>query len=451
MICNSTIRILSIAAASCASPLLAGSAPPVPATPPPADSPLSFYGGKLVFDVHERMRFEYRENNFDFDNSIDSLTDDSWLLQRFRIGMKWTPLPWFSLYVQGQDTREYDSDRPDIIGTMGAEGDDQFDLRQGYIRLGDPKAFSLTAGRQVMLYGDERVIGPLDWANQGRTFDVIKLRYEGKGWWVDAFASSVVTFRDEKFNESDWLSDSDTRDQTFSGVYFSTTLWGPQTTDLYVLQLHEENADDTDFLSFGARVKADVKKTGGWDYEMEAVVQTGEVKDRDLSAWAIHAGIGYVWLQHPWKPRVFAEYNHGTGDENATDGDTETFQNLFPTNHKFYGYMDFFSWQNIHNPAISFSVAPTKDLTLRADGHLFWLADTGDAWYRANGVTMVRPINSSADSYVGAEIDFTAIWKPKKWLTVQAGYSHFFAGDYAEATGPSDDADFVYTSAAIDF
>ncbi len=447
-----TLRFLSLAAASGVSTLVAGPAAPVAPLPPPVDAnPLSFFEGKLVLDFQERMRFEYRENNYDFNNSVDALTDDSWLLQRFRIGAKWSPLPWLSLYAQAQDTREFNSDRPNIIGTMGAEGNDRFDLRQGYIRLGDPKAISLTVGRQSMLYGDERLIGPLDWLNQGRTFDAVKFRYETKGWWVDAFASSVVTFRDHQFNQSDWLSDSDLRDQTFSGIYFSTTMWGPQTTDLYALHLHEENGGDTDFFTFGTRVKADVKKTGGLDYEAELAVQTGEVKGRDLSAWAVHAGIGYVWLQHPWKPRVFVEYNYGTGDENAADGDSETFQNLFPTNHKFYGYMDFFSWQNVHNPSISFSVSPAKDITLRADGHLFWLADTSDAWYRANGVTMVRPINSAANSYVGAEIDLTATWKPKKWLAVQAGYSHFFAGDYPEATGASDDADFAYTSVTIDF
>ena len=31
-------------------------------------------------------------------------------------------------------------------------------------------------------------------------------------------------------------------------------------------------------------------------------------------------------------------------------------------------------------------------------------------------------------------------------LALQAGYIHFFGGDYAKASGPSDDADFVYTS-----
>ena len=33
----------------------------------------------------------------------------------------------------------------------------------------------------------------------------------------------------------------------------------------------------------------------------------------------------------------------------------------------------------------------------------------------------------------------------------RGGYSHFFAGGYVSATGPSDDADFGYAQATINF
>ena len=77
-------------------------------------------------DELELLLAAARENNFDFNDAVDSLTDDTWFLNRFRVGMKVTPAPFFSIYVQGQDTREWDSDRPNIIGSLGAEGDDSF-------------------------------------------------------------------------------------------------------------------------------------------------------------------------------------------------------------------------------------------------------------------------------------------------------------------------------------
>ncbi|MEY4484028.1 MAG: hypothetical protein RL693_1480, partial [Verrucomicrobiota bacterium] len=147
-----------------------------PVQPKAAENPLSFYDGKLIFDFQERLRFESRENNFDFNDGIDSLTDDSWFEQRARLGMKITPNDWFSFYVQGQSSLELDADRPSIPGVLGAEGDDAIDLRQAYIKLGK-KDFNVTIGRQLLSYGDERLVGGFDWNNIARTFDAVKVHY----------------------------------------------------------------------------------------------------------------------------------------------------------------------------------------------------------------------------------------------------------------------------------
>jgi hypothetical protein len=443
--------ILSLGSALGGDTASLGKNPPPVTTPPPEENPLSFFDGKLVFDFQERLRFEYRDNNFDFNDSLDSLTDDAWLLQRARIGIKVKPTSWLTFYAQGQDTREFFADRPNIIGQLGAEGDDSFDLRQGYIEIGDPKKFSFKLGRQVLSYGDERLVGGLEWVNQARVFDAAKLQYTADKWSVSAFTSSVVSAVDGEFNKSDWIDSDATRDQFFSGVYFSTTWLDVQTTDVYAFHLSENSATgDTNFATLGTRVKADPKKLGGFDYELEAALQFGDVKGKDLSAFAAHAGAGYVW-QNDWKPRVFFEYNYATGDANPADGETETFQNLFPTNHKFYGYMDVFSWQNMHNPAISFSCQPHKTVTARLDYHMFWLDETADAWYRANGVTQVRKPDAAADSYVGSEIDLTLTYKPMKQLSFIAGYSYFFTGDYLSQSGANDDAQFAYVGAQLDF
>jgi len=423
-----------------------------PVLPKVDENPLSLLDGRLVFDFQERLRFEHRDNNFDFNDGVDSVTDDSWFLQRARLGALVKPNDFLSFYVQGQSSFELDSDRANIPGALGSEGDDPIDLRQAYIKIG-PKEFNVTVGRQVLAYGDERLLGSFDWNNIGRTFDAVKLHYETATSSVDIFTSSVVVANKDEFNQSDLFDGNDTgRSQIFSGIYFSTKLIPIQTTDVYAFELHEEAAvGDTDFVTLGTRIKADPAKLGGFEYETEMAVQFGDVKGRDLAAFAGHWGVGYTVLDAAWKPRLGAEYNFATGDDNAADGDVNTFQNLFPTNHKFYGYMDVFSWQNMHNPAVSFSVQPTKTVKLQLDYHAFFLAETSDAWYRANGTTQVRPIKSNASNFVGTELDFTASWKPTKHFGLLAGYSHFFTGDYAKATGAADDADFAYVQATVDF
>ncbi len=455
--------------------------PAVPAQKAPEDNPLSFADGLITIDIQERLRWELRENIFDFDDGIRSLTDDNWLLQRARVGLKIKPASWLTIYGQVQDSREWLSDRADFPGLFGAEGDDPVDLRQAYIELADYSKcpFGLKIGRQILSYGDERIIGAFDWNNIGRTFDAVKLTYKTDVFTVDAFASSVVVPQRSEYNQSDLFNGNKTRrEQVFSGIYASTTAWGPQTTDLYVLHLHEEQAvTSTNFFTLGLRMKSKpgafaptpagdgkavaagkstlppTAKPVGFDYDFEGAFQTGEVRGLDLTAFAIHAGVGYTF-DAPWKPRLGIAYNYGSGDDNPADGDIETFQNLFPTNHKFYGQMDVFSWQNMHDIELSAKISPTRKLTAKVELHAFWLASTDDAWYRANGVVAVRPLNAaarSASGYAGAEADVTLTYALSKNVSIEAGYSHFFAGDYLSDTGASDDADFVYVQTGITF
>ena len=262
----------------------------IPVTPTLPENPLSFSDGKLTFDIEEKMRAEVRENNFDFNSGLNSLTDDSWLLQRARLGMLYKPTSWLKFYAQGQDTREFDSDRPNIIGQLGAEGDDTFDLLEGWIELGDLKSgLSLRGGRQKLSYGDQRLVGPLEWLNPSRTFDALKLRYSGISYTFDLFTSSVVPFVDDEFNQSDFINSASIRDQIFSGAYLSTQ-WIPfnKTTDFYAFHLSESHAaGDVDFVTLGTLWKGDPKKLGGWDYTAEMAFQFGTFEDKDLNAFEI--------------------------------------------------------------------------------------------------------------------------------------------------------------------
>src|SRR6185369_15533707 len=93
----------------------------------------------------------------------------------------------------------------------------------------------------------------------------------------------------------------------------------------------------------------------------------------EQQAFAGHVAGGYTWADCSSKPRLGLEYNYASGDHDSRDGRHETFDNLFPTNHKFYGYMDFFSWQNIHDLRLASSIKPAKNLTVTADFHAMWL------------------------------------------------------------------------------
>jgi hypothetical protein len=445
--------------------------------PPEPVNPLSFLDGKVVFDIQERLRWENRSNNFDFNSAVRSPTDGNWFENRFRIGVTIQPVDWLTFYAQGQSSMEIDGHRGFIPGTNAAEGDDYFNLRQAYIQIAnyDVCPWGLKIGRQELSYGDERLVGSFDWSNYARTFDAAKLTYMGDHFWVDAFTSTPAVIYNGRYDQSDLFNGTETgRDLIFSGLYFSTDGLPFGTLDLYSFVLDQANGvaanaqgllgapvttgDPTkrsDFVTLGTRIYGDPRKLHGWEYQGEYAYQVGTLRGEALSAFAAHTGIGYNFLDVGWTPRLFVEYNYATGDRNSKDGHINTFQNLFPTNHKFYGIMDTMAWQNTHNLGVSAKVSPIRSLTAEVDYRAYWLATTNDVWYRANGLTAVRPLSAAANknvgNYTGSEIDLILTWNATKFLQFQAGYSHYFAGTYLKDTGASNDANFAYLQTQITF
>ncbi len=408
-----------------------------------------------------RVRYELFDGgspaapNADFQkNGADNKNDYIWTREKVHIGYQ---AHWVGAYVEGRNSDSEGDDDPRDLG------EDSIDLHQAYITLGNAREFPLTAkvGRQELAYGDERLVGRSDWGNTGRVFDTAKVRFENQDFWVDAFVGRVVLVDDNEFNDpdhNDWLS----------GIYASTkTLIPIQESQLYFLSRNVEEGSPAgtsqrDIYSVGARVKSLPGKLNGWDYSAEFVKQFGNITQagvrRDHDAYAASAGGGFTWTEVWGAPRLGLEYNFSSGDSDPNDDKNETLDNLFPTNHKHYGLMDFVSWRNIHNPRLSASAKPHKKVSVNLDYHLFWLADTQDSFYpqsgsgrSANGYGR----NPGYDSFVGSEVDLDVAYALTPWMGFKAGYGHFFAGDYIDQSksgfGGSTDADWFYVQATLDF
>ena len=166
----------------------------------------------------------------------------------------------------------------------------------------------------------------------------------------------------------------------------------------------------------------------------------------------MHVSGGYTAAELPWKPRFGLEYDYASGDSNPNDGNSESFQNLFPSNHEPYGYMDEFSWRNLHDLRAQLNAKPCKKIELGLDYHAFFLADTHDYWYRSNGISTLRTTTPGgldvrtigASAYAGQEVGLTLNYEFNKNMKLLLGYSHFFAGEYLVDTGAHSDADFWY-------
>jgi hypothetical protein len=393
------------------------------------------------------------------------------LLFRNKLHAGYTPVPWFTVYGEFRNsTEEWDQRLP-------SPDEDTTDLQQAYVEFGDPREFPLIAkfGRQQLIYGDLRFVADPPWINTGRVFDAAKLRWITDAFWVDAFCGRVVVARQDHFNVS---NDYD----YFSGLYASTQKLLPwQETQLYFLSRNAgaqavsasdfnvpgHPATARDVYTAGFRIKSLPDKLGGWDYSLEAAGQSGSVnsatlgKRLDLQSYAIFAAGGYTWTNLWAAPRLGLGYEGSSGDGNSTDGKCGTFENLFGSNHAFYGVMDLFSERNMHIPRLSASLAPLKDLTLAVECLGFWLADTNDLLYPESGAGRNANgygIHSGFDSHVGTEVDVLARYAPLSWLRLEAGYGHFFVGDYIKqsissvvANGEAKDANWLYVQTTLSF
>ena len=127
-----------------------------------------------------------------------------------------------------------------------------------------------------------------------------------------------------------------------------------------------------------------------------------------------------------------------------------TYNQLYPTGHLWFGWADFIGRQNLLAGRLTATAQLTPKLLARADLHTFWRASTSDAVYNAAGAVLRAPLGSS-ERHVAEEIDFLLRWSPTRHWDVETGYSHLFAGSFLSSTGPSSDIDFLYGSLTFTF
>lgn len=399
---------------------------------------------------------------------------------------------WWGAYVEGQsslvqaDKRFAYADSPAVPGTVKKRGDgpeaDIMALHQAFVTVGNLKEFplALKVGRQELSYGDERLIGTFAWNNIGRTFDAAKLTLQTEWFSTDFFTSRPVIPENGRFNvvnDYDW----------FSGVYATTLMVPKNNLQLYFLSRNSSASaiaaepspqfpqpSARDIYTVGGRLKSLLGQFANWDYTVEGAYQFGDFRDYRLgassprlaqSAFMAVAQAGYTFTNFWATPRLAAEYNYSSGDSNPHDGVHGSFDNLFPTTHKFNGYMNFFSLQNVQDVRGILQFEPCSRMAVSIEGHGFWLADTRDSFYNATGAPRgglgTTPgtgygINPTYGSFVGTELDAIAGFAVTRFAQLEMGYGHFFVGDYVNQSlsAPgfgSRDADWVYMQATISF
>jgi hypothetical protein len=367
--------------------------------------------------------------------------EDLYWLNRFRVTARFQMKPWLSAAVQAQDARI--EGRNGAI--TGAPFRDEFDLRLAHVDAGnfEKSRFAVRGGRQELVFGDQRLVGHVNWVNTARSFDAVRGVFRHKKLRVDAFAASVVAIQMNDVNRSGsgnyfYGADAPLAILPMAGVL------EPYEFVRTTKNLRTEAGAPGDLTSSTSGVRMAGKLSARTDYNVEAAVQRGSLGTDTISAWAGHALVGRTVPIGSKTYRAFGEYNYASGDSTLGDGVRGTFDQLYPTGHDKYGLADQVGWKNIHHVRMGLELRPHAKLSLAGGYHSFWVASTTDALYTAGSAVLARlPASLSTEAgtakvgrHVGQELDIQATFTPSPRIQLHGGYAHMFTGAFLKAATP---------------
>jgi hypothetical protein len=343
-------------------------------------------------------------------------------LERIRGGMGIRPTSWLSAYIQFHDLHALGLPLKYTAANMR----DNFDFRQAYVEL-HFKPVKLFAGRQLLNFGNERVIGISDWTQTSRSFDGFDARIGDKNR-VDLFSASVVNIYPTSL-------DMHSGGLNYHGVYGSINTWIPKTTlEPFVLVkamprvLSQQNIYGTE-----TEVTPGLRAQGfpGWnvDYDVTGTLQRGSYSNDSIHAGSLLVKAGYMAASLPWKPHLQGEYDYATGNTHRNAYRISTFDQQYPSNHNAFGLVDLFGFQNIKQYRLNMDLKPHQHLTLLFQAESLHVATRYDGLYSGAGSLFLEaPSTGFASDDIGTGFDASAKYVYHKYLVVQAGVGHFFPG-----------------------
>ena len=374
------------------------------------------------FTFEERTRWEEKDG-VNFGKSVNQQD----MLSRIRIGADYTPFSWLTISAMGQDARApfYGVTAPNTIR-------DTMDLQEAYIELfrKSKTGFGAIVGRQMLSFGESRLVGSPQWSNVSRTFDTGRLYFRTPNMRLEVLMVSPVKVLPDAFNTPDL-------GERIWGMYDTfTSVWHGANFDAYALR-HSQNkiggwtgAGTLGTDSFGGRFFGPLP--GKFAYSFEGVGQTGHVGLLTQRAYAWFAGATQKSTVFGRSLDFSLEYKaaSGTAKGSATSG---TFDQLSPANHDKFGQQDLFGWRNLRTLKSLETLGLNKSFALNLMYTDLWLASATDSLYNSAGSAISTSKLGNAGTRVGQGLDSFVTYKHGAHL-FGAGVGHFFKGQFVDET-----------------
>jgi hypothetical protein len=348
---------------------------------------------------------------------------------RTRVGVEKTFLDKLNFFVQIQDSRVFGEEG----NTLGAIAN--IDLHQGYITLKQifDCDLDVQAGRFEVVYGTERFFGAVGWHYIGRAWDGVRFNISPSTFKLDLFALTISESVSYIANPAQFtypFPQEETPSYSLYGFYKKSDLNDQNKLDIF--SYYENNR----YLTAGGSTILKMLTFGGtyqgifdqFSSIIEVAYQVGKFQEaRDINSYFVSAAEFYQ--TDSYKFGIGADILSGT-----KEGDIDkynSFQASFGTNHKFYGYMDYFInipsntfGRGLNDFYLTINILPSDSkFSFSADVHHF-MSNRPFETSLPNNQTIIDNLSS-----FGQEIDLTLRYNFIKGTTISWGGSVFIPGE----------------------
>ena len=312
---------------------------------------------------------------------------------------------------------------------------DRLDVEQVFVGLKKPvrgARLTLRVGRQLLPVELQRFVSVRDGPNLRQAYDAAYADYQRGAWRATGAYARPVQIRDLRaFDDS-----SDGR-LTVRGVLIRRSLLGSAQLAVDFIRYTRDGAVFTSVSGNERRDIVDVRFRGaakGFDWDVEAMNQTGRIGSQDIEAKAFGSSVGYTFADVGWTPRLAIGVDLATGDRNAQDNRLETFNPLFPNGYYLAGYTGYPNLVHL-KPAVT--VRPVRPMSLMFAFAGQWRETTADAVYQFPGF----PIGGTAGRpgrYTGMYGEIRGDWTITPHYSVAFDAVRYAIGDAIREAGGHD-------------
>ena len=375
-----------------------------------------------------RPRFEYRNGAY---QALQEGEEPAILVNnRLRLNMDYRFRQDLQLYVSLQQVNIWgQAPQIQVIDRTGG-----LSVFEAYAALPLGGDFDLKLGRQQIVLDEDRIFGSLDWHPAGRAHDAVNINWRPvENLYLRSFFAFNQNYLDGKAatdkingNVNNPKGQYFTPGQPYQhmeALHAHYAFTPDQKLSFLFANLGLRNNDRADYnmQTFGVHYRG---RSQDLSYGAEAYLQTGKNNiGATKEAYLLAAMVGYKFLP-TLSATMGIDYLSGNNSPD-TSGKDKVFTPFSGTNHKFYGFMDYYYVSytpqvGLFNPYISATLKTSEKGNLSAAGHYFRSAGKIDGKTRNLGV----------------EADLVYTHKLQPFASLQVGYSvHKVSGSYNTLRG----------------